>query len=272
MTETATDSALADRYRDPTLTTLATTSAVIEHQLRHRSVRSFLADPVTDEQLTAIVAAASSAPTSSNLQTWSVVAVREPARKARLAELAGDQAFIAAAPLFLLWVADLSRARGLAVAAGTRVEATDYLESTLLGVIDATLAAQNAIVAASSLGLGTVCVGGARNHPEEIAAELGLPSGAFVVFGLAVGVPDPAEPAAVKPRLPQSVVLHHETYSPPAADDLATYDARLGGYNATYGLGGGWSERVLARLVGPASMAGRHRLRAQLEGLGFAGR
>lgn len=272
VTDTATDAAVAARYRDPALATLATTSAVIEHQLRHRSVRSFLSDPVTDDQLTAIVAAASSAPTSSNLQTWSVVAVREPARKARLAKLAGDQAFIEAAPLLLLWVADLSRARGLAAAAGTRVEASEYLETTLLGVIDATLAAQNAIVAASSLGLGTVCVGGARNHPEEIAAELGLPSGAFVVFGLAVGVPDPAEPAGVKPRLPQSVVLHHETYSPPSADDLAAYDDRLGGYNATYGLGGGWSERVLARLAGPVSMSGRHRLRAQLERLGFAGR
>ncbi|GGR59335.1 nitroreductase [Nocardioides luteus] len=272
MTETATDSAVAARYRDPALASLSATSSVIEQQLRHRSVRAFLGDPVTDDQLTAIVAAASSAPTSSNLQTWSVVAVRDVDRKARLARLAGGQAFIEAAPLFLLWVADLSRARGLAAAAGTRVEATDYLESTLLGVIDAALAAQNAIVAAESLGLGTVCVGGARNHPEEIAAEVGLPSGAFVVFGLAVGVPDPAEPAGVKPRLPQSVVLHHETYSPPSGEDLAAYDERLSGYNATYGLGGGWRERVLARLVGPASMAGRHRLRAQLERLGLISR
>lgn len=234
VTETAIDSAVAARYRDPALAALATTSAVNEHQLGHRSVRSFLSDPVTDDQLTAIVAAAFSAPTSSNLQTWS--------------------------------------ARGLAAAAGARVEATDYLESMLLGVIDATLAAQNAIVAASSLGLGTVCVGGARNQPEEIAAEIGLPPGAFVVFGLAVGVLDPAEEAGVKPRLPQSVVLHHETYSSPGADDLAAYDERLGGYNATYGLGGGWSERVLARLVGTASMSGRHRLRVQLERLGLAGR
>src|SRR5688500_1812603 len=96
MTETVTDSAVSARYCDPALAHLATTSAVIEHQLRHRSVRSFLGDPVTDDQLTAIVAAASSAPTSSNLQTWSVVAVRDPARKARLAELAGGQAFIEA--------------------------------------------------------------------------------------------------------------------------------------------------------------------------------
>ncbi|WP_211352456.1 NADPH-dependent oxidoreductase [Nocardioides albertanoniae] len=274
MTETATDSAIADRYRDPAIVSLAATSPVVEHQLRHRSVRSFLADPVSDDQLTAIVAAASSAPTSSNLQTWSVVAVREPGRKERLARLAGDQAFIEEAPLFLLWVADLSRARGLAAAAGggVRVAATDYLESLFLGVIDASLAAQNAIVAAESLGLGTVCVGGARNHPEEIAAELALPDGAFVVFGLAVGVPDPDERAGVKPRLPPSVVLHHETYAAPSAEEIAAYDQRLNAYNAAHGLGGGWSERVLARLVGPASMAGRHRLRSQLQRLGFPSR
>ena len=48
-------------------------------------------------------------------------------------------------------------------------------------------------MAAESFGLGTVCVGAMRNHPEEVARELGLPPHVFAVFGLAVGWPDPAE-------------------------------------------------------------------------------
>ncbi len=100
---------MRERYRDPALTSLSRTNAVIELQLAHRSVRAFLDAPVGDEELTAIVAAAQSASTSSNLQAWSVVAVREPARRVRLATLAGDQDFIRRALLLLVWLADLGR-------------------------------------------------------------------------------------------------------------------------------------------------------------------
>ena len=50
------------------------------------------------------------------------------------------------------------------------------------------------------------------------------------------------------------------------------YDERLSDYNASYGLSGNWSERVLTRLAGPESMSGRHRLREALERLGLPSR
>lgn len=65
-------------------------STLIDHLLAHRSVRAYLPDPVSDDSLAAIIAAAQSAASSSNLHAWSVVAVRDPARKARLAEYAGN--------------------------------------------------------------------------------------------------------------------------------------------------------------------------------------
>jgi len=261
MTVSDTLSPAATRYADPGLT-LAATTPVIEQQLRHRSVRAFLPEPVTDDELTAIVAAASSAPTSSNLQAWSVVAVTDPERKARLATLAAGQRFIDTAPLLLVWVADLDRHHRLAERHGRPLGATAYLESTLLGVIDTALAAQNALVALESLGLGAVFVGAVRNRPAEVAAELGLPQHTVAAFGLAVGHPDPDEDADVKPRLPQSAVLHRERYDAAAADaELDTYDARLAAYNQAHGLAGAWSERVLARLAGPESLVGRDRLR-----------
>ncbi|GAA4603399.1 nitroreductase [Actinoplanes octamycinicus] len=257
------------RYGDPEAR-LGVLTDTLRLQLARRSVRRFTGRDVTADELTALVAAAQSAPTSSNLQAWSVVAVRDPDRRARLAALAGNQAFIAQAPLFLVWIADLDRARRLARRAGTAVEAADYLESTVLTFVDAALAAQNAVLAAESLGLGSVFVGGVRNHPEEIAAELRLPPHTVAAFGLAVGTPDPDEPAGVKPRLPQAAVLHHEVYRADEADaHIPAYDARLAAYNERYGLAGGWSDRVLARLRGPESMAGRHRLREILERLGL---
>ncbi len=259
------------RYGDPDAA-LEAANGVVRLQLAHRSVRKFGPGDVSDDVLAALVAAAQSAPTSSNLQPWSVVAVRDPARRARLAALAGGQDFIARAPLFLVWVADLGRARRLARRVGAEIDAADYLETTLIGFVDTSLAAQNAVVAAESMGLGTVFVGAIRNAPEQVAAELALPPHTVAVFGLAVGEPDPTEQADVKPRLPQAAVLHHERYDTAADDHLPAYDERLAAYNGRFGLQGAWSDRVLRRLAGPASMSGRHRLREALLRLGLPSR
>jgi nitroreductase len=246
---------------------------VLTTQLTRRSVRRFGPRDVTADELTALVAAAQSAPSSSNLQPWSVVAVRDPERRQRLAALAGNQAFVAEAPLFLVWIADLGRAHRLARRASVPLDGADYLESTIIGFVDTALAAQNAVVAASSLGLGTVFVGAIRNHPEEVAAELGLPPHTVAAFGLAVGEPDPDEQAGVKPRLPQEAVLHHEVYDADRADaHIPAYDERLAAYNERFGLRGAWSDRVLSRLRGPESLSGRHVLRATLERLGLPSR
>lgn len=249
------------------------TSEVIDLLLRHRSVRRFTSDPVSAAQVEALVAAAQSAPTSSNLQPWSVVVVRDPERRQRLSALAAGQRFVAEAPVLLVWVADLSRVRRVAERHGTTVDATSYLETTMIGFIDAALAAQNAVVAAESIGLGSTFVGAMRNRPREVAAELGLPTGAIAAFGLAVGVPDPREDRGVKPRLPQGAVVHHETYDADAADaHLAAYDDHLDAYFRRHGLTGTWTDKVLTRLAGPSSMAGRHEMRAILEDLGLPSR
>jgi nitroreductase len=260
---------VARRYRDPEFT-LEVANAVLDLQLARRSVRRFGPRAVTDPELDAIVAAAQSAPTSSNLQPWSVVAVRDPERRARLAELAGRQRFIEQAPLFLVWIVDLGRARRVAQRAGAALDGADYLETTIIGFVDTALAAQNAVVAIESLGLGSVFVGAVRNQPEGVAQELGLPAHTVAAFGLAVGEPDRTERADVKPRLPQPAVLHRETYRADAADrHIAVYDERLAAYNRDFGLDGSWTDRLLARLAGPQAMAGRHTLRAGLERRGL---
>jgi nitroreductase len=260
------------RYGDPSAT-LDVATEVLRLQLARRSVRRFGARDVTEAELAALVAAAQSAPTSSNLQAWSVIAVRDPERKARLAALAAGQEFVAQAPLFLVWIADLGRARRLAARHGTDVAAADYLETTIIGFVDTALAAQNAVLAAQSFGLGSVFVGALRNHPEEVAAELDLPPHAVAAFGLAIGEPDPAEEADIKPRLPLGAVLHRERYDAAGADaHITVYDERLSAYNARFGLTGDWTTRVLARLRGPESMSGRHRLRDILHRLGLPSR
>ncbi|MGV9680004.1 NADPH-dependent oxidoreductase [Nocardia sp. NPDC003482] len=262
--------AVARRYGAAESVEPAAWNPVLEVLHEHRSVRRYRPDPVPDAVLRVLVSAAQSAPTSSNLQAWSVVAVRNTRRKARLAELAGDQDHIRQAPVLLVWTADLARARGLAAERGVPLDGADYLESSYVAFLDAALAAQNAVVAAESLGLGTVYIGAIRNNHAEVAAELALPPGVFPVVGLVVGTPDPTEDTRVKPRLPQEAVLHHETYDAAGQTEYAArYETRLADFYAEQNLPHSWIDRVLTRLGSTAALKGRHRLREHLAAQGF---
>ncbi|MCB1914813.1 MAG: nitroreductase family protein [Rhodocyclaceae bacterium] len=261
------------RYGDADVPVPQATSAVIEHLLSHRSVRAYRPDPVSDDQLAAVIAAAQSAASSSNLHAWSVVAVRDPERKAALAECAGGQAHVREAPLQLVWLADLARLHRVAERCERPDEALDYTEMLLVAVIDAALAAQNAAVAAESLGLSLVYIGGMRNRPEKVAEILGLPPRVFAVFGMCVGYADASKPASIKPRPPQSVVLHHERYSLEQQDaPLVAYDEAMARFYESQHMNvrGTWSVHSSKRVAGPASLTGRDRLVEALDNLGFA--
>jgi len=237
--------------------------------LRHRSVRAFTRDEVSEEHITAIVAAAQSAASSSNNQSWSVVEVRDPDRLHRLVTEAGGSDLIAEAPVVLLFVADWSRASDIARWHDEPAHAASYLESTLVGFVDAGIAAQSALVAAEALGLGTVYLGSLRNHPEVAAAEIGLPQGAAVAFGVAIGWPDPADTAGIKPRLPQSAVRSRERYRPIAREDVEAYEGELAAYNASQGRAGSWTRQVVARVRDVHGLQCRENARAALEQRGL---
>ncbi|MGW4479993.1 NADPH-dependent oxidoreductase [Rhodococcus triatomae] len=260
---------LAGRYGSTPRTAPQVTD-VIRQQLAHRSVRSFRPDPVPEPAVEAIVAAAQSAPTSSNLQTWSVVVVRDPDLKDRLAALSGDQEFIRQAPVFLVWLVDFARIAQVADRHDHGLEGADYVESALVGFVDVSLAAQNASLAAESLGLGTVFVGAARNNPEDLAAALQLPARVVAAFGLAVGHPAPSESSRVKPRLPQTAVVHHERYQEhtqlPAVDE---YEQTIRVFYEGEGLSHSWIDRVLARFGTVAGLNGRDRIGEALRNRGF---
>ncbi|MBB6219434.1 NADPH-dependent oxidoreductase [Rhizobium leguminosarum] len=239
--------------------------------LSHRSVRNYLATPVPQEAVELAVAAAQSAPSSSNLQAWSLVTVEDAGRKSRLNAVAGNQRQIAQAPLLLVWLADLARPRRIATEGGATAEGLDYIESFLLAVIDAALAAQNAVVALESLGLGTCYIGAIRNDPETVARELALPEGVFPVFGLTVGYPDPAVPAGVKPRLPQATVLHRERYNAETlSEDLAGYNGALRSFQAEQAMPPiDWTDQVRSRVGTVEALKGRHVLGEVARKLGF---
>lgn len=265
--------ALFERYRREDSPKPTQWNDTLELILAHRSHRNFLPEKLPEGALETIVAAAQSASTSSNLQVWSVVAVEDEARKIRLADLAGGQKHVRDCPLLLIWLCDLARLENLGREKGRDAAALPYLEIFLTGVVDAALAAQNAVTALESLGLGCCYIGAMRNKPEEVAKELNLPPHVFAVFGITVGVPDPAANAGVKPRLGQSAVLHREQYEWGDAqrEAIETLDIKFKDFQREQGLPDqGWVRQVLSRVRGVEAMSGRDRLRDALNALGFA--
>lgn len=248
----------------------ASVSSVIGTLLSHRSVRDYSNQPLPADILETVMAAAQSASSSSNLQAWSVIAVRDAARKERLAVCAGNQKHVAAAPLLLVFIADLSRLRRVSDAAGTSALGLDYFEPFLVAVADAAFAAQNAVVALESLGLGCCYIGGMRNKPEDVAKELALPPEAFAVFGLTVGYPDSSVKTDIKPRLPQRVMMHFEQYQHESVEVLAEYDASMNAFQRLQQLPElNWTVQASHRVRGPEALSGRDRLVSALRTLGF---
>ena len=243
----------------------------IQALLDHRSVRGYKPDALPEGTLETLIAAASSAATSSNMQWWSAVAIADPATKKALTEVAGNQKHIEECPLYIAFVSDMSRNARISAEQKVEFECMPWLETFLVASIDAALAAQNAVVAAESLGLQTVYIGAMRNDPVRVAKLLGLPDGAFVVFGLCVGYPTDKAVGEVKPRLPQSMVLHRERYDASRESaDLATYNAEMTKFSQRHELQAGtWTQRVLNRLGPIKSMNGREKMRAALKSLGF---
>ena len=247
----------------------------IEQIYRHASVRDYKPDPVSKDLVEAIVAAGQRSSTSSNLQTYSVVAVTDPEKRERLAELCGQQRQVAQAPVFLAWCADLSRLERVCELRGYQ-QVAGYIENWLVAAVDAAIAMQTAALAAESMGLGMCYIGAIRNQPEEVIELLDLPRLVFPISGMTLGWP--AIEPSLRPRLPLGAVLHWEAYDvsgEPAA--LEAYDRAMietgiyrGRQVQTPGQDGevedyGWLEHSARR----ASTAARTELRKVLEQQGF---
>lgn len=211
------------------------TNPTIDLMMNHVSVRSFTDEPVPDEMVEAIIESARRQPTSSNWQTYSIIVVRDPATKAQLMELSGDQSHVGQSQVFLAFAADVRR-----LDQATSLHDTapaGGLNQTVVSIVDAAIVGEAAQIAAESFGLGAVMVGAMRRHPQQVAEVLDLPTGVFVLFGMSIGWPegDPRAPG-LKPRLPAELVVHDERYSDEGYEDLIrSHNAELADFYSRRG-------------------------------------
>lgn len=204
----------------------------IETILNHRSIRKFKKEPLTDEQIRTIVQSAQAASTSSYIQAYTIIGVKDPVKKKKLAELAGNQNYVEENGHFFVFCADLHRHEK--IGQWEDADVNPSLESTekfMVSLIDASLAAQNASIAAESMGMGICYIGGIRNDLEAVSEVLQLPHRVIPLFGLAVGYPD--ADTDVKPRLPMNAVYHEDAYISDEAGmkaELDRYDETISAY------------------------------------------
>ncbi len=241
-------------------------SETINALLGRRSIRKYTDKPVTDAHVDAILGAALRAPTSSNVQAYSVVVVRDQARKEKISVPCGNQKHIVSCPVFLAFLADLTRIEAAFQRHGHSAD-DNNLEMGLVATIDAALVGMSAYIAAESLGIQGVMIGAVRNDPEKIAEILNLPKRTYAVFGMCLGFPD--EAPKQKPRMPVSGIVHRETYDREASlAVLDPYNAELRRHYESIGkqtTADSWSDEVDAKLSAKA----RDGLRAQLKARGF---
>ncbi|MFG6654781.1 oxygen-insensitive NADPH nitroreductase [Scandinavium sp. M-37] len=195
----------------------------IDLLLSHRSIRHFTDEPISQAQREAIIASAQAAASSSFLQCSSIVRVTDPQMREQLVTLTGGQAHVAQAAEFWVFCADFNR--HLQICPDAQLGRAEQL---LLGAVDTALMGQNAMIAAESLGLGGVYIGGIRNSIEAVTELLHLPKHVLPLFGLCLGWP--SDDPGVKPRLPASIVVHENHYQPVDKAELARYDQQIADY------------------------------------------
>ncbi len=224
--------------------------STIEGLLAHRSVRQFTSRTISDRELHRWIQCGQAASTSSHVQATSVIRVSDRVQREELVQLTGGQEQVLEAAIFLVICADARRHRLLAASAGRAT--VENFETFLVGVIDASLFAQNVVIAAESEGFGICYIGGLRTRISEVDALLEIPEGIFPLYGLCIG--EPAEIPAIKPRLPVEAVLFEERV--PGDGELLrrmeSHDVAMAEYYSSRGLTGrNWSGGVLRKLSKP---------------------
>ncbi|MCO7127221.1 nitroreductase family protein [Sporolactobacillus shoreicorticis] len=176
--------------------------------------------------------AAQQAPSSANMQPYSIIGITDPDRKKELARRSENPPIVECGYLFI-FCADLYRLMETA-SEEERVKMKSNLSFNYfyqMALVSSSIALQNANLAAESLGLGSVIIAGVTRALPQLERWLELPELVIPIVGLAVGVPD--QIPEQKPRLPQQAVFFEDHYTKDLKADVEEYDRETMRYYTT---------------------------------------
>jgi FMN reductase (NADPH) len=178
---------------------------------KRSSVRNYIVNkPVSKDIEKELLKSAQMASTSFNLQTYCVISIENEELRSEVALLAENQAFIKEASLFYLVCVDLFKMQKVNELARKDYFQKDYFESTLMGIIDASLFGQALAAEAEARGLGICFIGGIRSNIKKIDSLLNLPEKVIPLFGITVGYAEKKNPP--KPRIGIEAIVFHNSY------------------------------------------------------------
>lgn len=200
----------------------------VRHMAQRASCRSFSDKPVPQEVLDLLLDAALQAASGGNLQPWSVIVERDPARNLTLCECNGGQPFIAQAPVNLIFLWDWHRYDIYTRQKQAPFTCYKSYMHYLIAIEDIMCAAQSVETAAHLLGLGS-CYVGSPNHEGLAMRDLyDLPDKTYPVLILSLGYPK--QELHPMPKLDRSVMVF-ESHYPKLTDDqiFEAYEQKYAG-------------------------------------------
>ncbi|TFZ41126.1 NADPH-dependent oxidoreductase [Soehngenia longivitae] len=226
----------------------------VKKQLDHRTIREFKDERIPEETFKTLMEVVRRTPTSNGMQTCSIIRVKDNDKKASIAEIC-NQEYVKRTPELLIFIVDQFRNMMIAKEKGGKIENARDMDRFFQGFTDACLAAQNLVVAAESMGLGTVYFGSILNDPQKVIDIFHLPELTFPVVGLGVGYPN-QEPQ-LKPRMDMSLRLFEDNYTvfDSYLKEIEEYDRQMTEY---YDLRDAnkrvdsFSDQIVAKLNNPA--------------------
>lgn len=185
---------------------------ILRQLAARKSVRAYQEIPITGEEKRLILEAACQAPTAGNQQLYTIIDVTRQQLKDALAVSCDNQPFIAKAPMVLVFCADCKKWYDAYRDAGLAPR-TPGVGDLMLAVTDAAIAAQNAVTAAESLGIGSCYIGDIMERCGEQRRILNLPDYVFPAVMLVFGRPTRQQADRVKPRrCPLEQIVHRDGY------------------------------------------------------------
>lgn len=192
----------------------------IKELFERRSVRVFTNEPITPCDKQMILDAALQAPTAGNMTLFTILDITDPLLKEKLSETCDHQPFIATAPLVLIFCADYRRWYDIFCKYTDTVRPPD-VGDMMLSQADAIIAAQNAVVAAESLGIGSCYIGDITENFEIHKELLNLPQYVIPTAMLVMGHPTQQQAMRAKPpRFATYDIVHENGYDTDKSDKM----------------------------------------------------
>jgi nitroreductase len=211
-------------------------NTTIEIIQKRKSIRAYLDKPIPQTEKDTIINAALRSPTAGNMMLYSIIEVDDQNKKDKLVKTCDNQPFIARAPYVLLFLADYQRWYDYFMTSGVP-EICEKANTTMrkpeegdlfLACCDAMIAAQTAVIAAESLGIGSCYIGDIMENYEDHKEMFNLPKYVFPITLICFGYPtEQQKDRPLTERFDQKYVVYQDQYKRLNAEEFDTmYQSR----------------------------------------------